>query len=120
VRGVIDPVAFIQQFQGRIPICHLGGQVTMLYEDGDITKIGSHMPITFGHDPNEFIANDALRREHNKIREEQLRRYITALHEAGCRQGVFEIHVGQEQRGKKWKFYYELSARNVRQILEKL
>ena len=61
----INPVEVIAGLKDRIPICHLGGQVDMVYEDKGIKKIGSHFPVTFGDDPNRFIEDDMLRKNQN-------------------------------------------------------
>jgi len=120
-KDVVDPVEVISGLKGRIPACHIGGQVCMVYVDNGQPRIGSHMPVTFGNDPNEFIQDDRLRRRHNSMRKKKMRTYLEALHEAGCRQGVFELHLGASHigyTGKRWKAYHETSVRNVRSILD--
>jgi hypothetical protein len=116
---VVYPVAAILKLQGRIPICHIGGQVKMFYKDNGVIKIGSHMPVTFGDQANEFIDDDALRLEHNRLREEKLKMYLSALHDAGCRQGVLELHIGEIYVGEKWRHYNKVSLDNVRSIVDR-
>lgn len=103
----------------RIKIAHLGGQVSMFYEDEGIKKIGSHMPITFPGDPNEFIVDDKMREKQNALRKEKITKYLTALHEAGCRKGVIEVHIGV-YGGEKWRQYMEISKKNIESVLAKI
>ncbi|MCK5063456.1 MAG: hypothetical protein KAR23_06010 [Candidatus Aenigmarchaeota archaeon] len=117
---LIDPAEIIGRFDGRIPICHIGGQVNMVYDDVDELKIGSHMPVTFGDDPNEYIECDGLRLRENAMRQEKLEKYLRVLHDARCRSGVLELHLGPCYVGDKWRFYNELSLRNVKSIIDKL
>ena len=113
----IDPVEFISTFKGRIPICHIGGQVDMFYYDGRMKKSGAHMLVTFGDDLNEYIEDDNLRLDQNLRRQERIETYLRALHDAGCRQGVFEFKVG-DYVGEKWRKYHEISLKNVKLITD--
>ncbi len=115
----IDPAEIIRRFDGRIPICHIGGQVDMVYDDGGVLKIGSHMPVTFREDFNEYIEVDGLRLRENARRQEKLEKYLRALHDAGCRSGVLELYLGSCHVGDKWRFYNELSLRNVKSIIDR-
>ncbi len=115
-----DSISFIRDLAGKIPICHLGGQVKIFYEEEGIRKPGSHMALTFPGDENEFIANDKERELQNRMRKERLEKDLTALHKAGCRKGVFEVHVGNVYGGPLWQKYMRISKKNVESILEKL
>ncbi|NOQ38169.1 hypothetical protein GQ472_04740 [archaeon] len=115
----VDFAEIIRRFEGRIPICHIGGQVDMVYDDEGILKIGSHMPVTFGQDPNEYIEDDGLRLRENAMRQEKLEKYLRALHDAGCRSGVLELYQGPCHVGDKWRFYNELSLKNVKSIIDR-
>ncbi len=115
----VDSVEIIGRFDGRIPICHIGGQVDMIYEDGGIRKIGSHMPVTFGLDSNEYIKDYVLRLDQNLRRQEKLEKYLKALNDAGCRRGVLELYLGPYHVGNKWELYNELSLKNVKSITDK-
>ncbi|MBN1645063.1 hypothetical protein JW851_03420 [Candidatus Woesearchaeota archaeon] len=112
-------IEFIKSLDSRIKICHLGGQVSMFYQDEGITKIGSHMPITFPGDPNAFIVDESSRKEQNALRKIKIPKDLTALHEAGCRKAVFELHLN-EFYGKLWKENMIISKRNVESVLDKL
>lgn len=116
----LNPADIISRLNGRIAICHLGGQVSMIYEDKGRKIIGSHLPITFGKQENEFISNEEARLKHNSLLEQKLRTYLTALHEAGCRQGVLELHIGPTYVGDKWKHYNQVSLNNVKGIIDLL
>jgi hypothetical protein len=109
-----DPIAFIQGFKGRIPVCNLGGQVQALYDDEGIVKIGSHMPITFPGDGN------SAENSQDYARKAWLTESLTALHAAGCRKGVFKIHLGKIYTGEVWQEKMRISKRNVESILGKV
>lgn len=115
---LLDPAEIIGRLDRRIPICHIGGQVDMVYDDEGILKIGSHMPVTFGDDFNEYIEDDGLRLKENVMRQEKLEKYLKALHDAGCRSGVLELYLGPCHVGDKWRFYNELSLKNVKSITD--
>ncbi len=115
-----DPIKFISEFNGLIPVCHLGGQVKIFYEEEGIRKPGSHMAITFPGDENESIIDEKERREQNRMRKIRIEKDLTALHQAGCRKGVFEVHVGNMYGGPLWQKYMKISKKNVKSILDKL
>ncbi len=119
-KEAIDPSEIIKSHSGRIKICHLGGQTSMVYVDKGIKKVGSHMPITFGDQKNEYVTDPELRLHQNKQREKDLKLYLQALHEAGCRQGVFELHLGPIYAGSKWIKYHQISLKNVKGIIDQL
>ncbi len=116
--SVVNPAEIIGKFNGRIPLCHLGGQVRMIYEDNGVKKIGSHMPITFGEQDNEFIEDKTLMKEMNVQCEENLKKYLGGLHEAGCRRAVLELHIGNDYTGEKWRHYHKQSLENVENIIK--
>lgn len=119
-KDVFNPYKFIKWIGNkRISMAHLGGQVSMFYQDEGITKIGSHMPITFPGDPNEFIVDDKMREEQNALRKKKITNYLTTLHDAGCRKGVIEVHIGV-YAGEKWRRYMSISKKNVESVLAKL
>ncbi len=109
---------FIKSLSGRIKVAHLGGQVSMFYQDEGITKIGSHMPLTFRGDENVFIVDDKVREEQNALREDKDVKYVLALYDAGCRKFVLEFHTNT-YIGPVWRKYMEISARNLQSILSK-
>lgn len=116
----VNPIDVINMYAGQIPICEIGGQVSMFYDDGGMTKIGSHMPITFGDDPNGYISDDGVRRNQNEQREALLTGNLKALHGSGCRKGVLNIYLGPDvYTGSKWREYHELSRDNVLSIIDK-
>jgi hypothetical protein len=119
-KEAINPSEIIKSHSGRIKICHLGGQTSMVYTDKGIKKIGSHMPITFGDQKNEYVTDPELRLHQNKQREKDLKLYLQALHEAGCRQGVFELHLGPIYTGPKWIEHHQISLGNVKGITDQL
>ncbi len=118
--SVVNPAEVIESFNGRIPLCHLGGQVKMVYEDNGVKKIGSHMPITFGEQDNEFIEDKALMRKMNAQCETNLKRYLRLLHEAGCRRAVLEMYLGNDYMGEKWRHYIQMAVENVKRVLREL
>lgn len=109
---------FIKSLSGCIKVAHLGGQVSMFYQDEGITKIGSHMPLTFRGDDNTFIVDDKVREEQNALREDKDVKYVLALYDAGCRKFVLEFHTNTYV-GPVWRKYMEISARNLKSILRK-
>ncbi|NOQ56081.1 MAG: hypothetical protein GQ477_04725 [Nanohaloarchaea archaeon] len=114
----VDPIEVINLHNGQIPICEIGGQVSMFYEDQGITKIGSHMLITFGDDPNEYILDDVVRTEQNKKREDVLSANLKALYNGGCRKAVLNLYLGPDvYTGPKWKEYHEFSRDNILSII---
>ncbi|MCK5594066.1 MAG: hypothetical protein KAI18_02370 [Candidatus Aenigmarchaeota archaeon] len=116
----VNPIDVINTYTDQIPICEIGGQASMFYDDEGITKIGSHMPITFGNDPNEYISDDVVRLDQNKKREVLLTGNLKALHGAGCRKGVLNLYLGPDvYTGSKWREYHELSRDNVLSITDK-
>ncbi|HII15269.1 MAG TPA: hypothetical protein HA362_03060 [Nanoarchaeota archaeon] len=119
-KAPLNPEDVISRLNNRIAICHLGGQVSMVYEDKGRRVIGSHMPITFGEQENEFISDDESRLRHNLLLEQKLKTDLAALHEAGCRQGVLELHIGPIYAGEKWRHYNQVSLHNVRGIVDSL
>lgn len=116
----VNSIGVINTYTDQIPICEIGGQVSMFYDDEGITKIGSHMPITFGDDPNEYISDDDVRLDQNKKREVLLTGNLKALHGSGCRKGVLNLYLGPDvYTGPKWREYHELSRDNILSITDK-
>ena len=119
----IDSSEFIENLDGRIKQSHLVGQVSMFYYDNGVKKIGSHTPILFedDEDPLKIVENDEKRREMGRKRREKIKKDLKALNNAGCRRGVFEIFLGSDiHSGNLWKYYNEVSRKNVESVLNTL
>ncbi|MBN2881008.1 hypothetical protein JXM83_03055 [Candidatus Woesearchaeota archaeon] len=113
----IDPFELIRGLSGRIKIAHLGGQVSQIYDDNGVMKIGSHMPITFVGQDNEYYDDKELLHRHNCARETGMYKYLSALNDAGCRKAVLELHLGNVYTGPKWQHYNKVSLDNVSKII---
>jgi hypothetical protein len=107
---------FIASLAGNVSFSHLAGLTSTFYEDNGAVRIGSHMPITFPGDENEFIVDDGERARQNLLQRKNVRKYISALHKAGCRKALLEIHVG-EYSGPVWRKYMIISKKNVESVI---
>ena len=59
-----------------IDIVHIGGQTSMFYENNGQLTAGSHFPLTFGEQDNEFISDKDFMLEDNRLREKKITMYM--------------------------------------------